>query len=297
MKNSILRYSKLFAVIALSALAAACGDDDDDDGGNPPPGDNRIVTVNGNVTVFPPAAAALGDDTDVSGLQVRLASALAELTPGNTVFLGNSPQPLQNAAGKNATYSVANVDMDDVGIAIIAHIDGAVGNPVQTHRVTTGILTVEDIPTGDLPATFSIPTGPPPTGNGAPAFILPNVFEATMLAEVGESDRVAQGYILAFVTNGTAAIADAQVVQVLNAANQDVTSDYTVLYPSLATPTPGVADTDTDATGTVVIFRNDGAATTAPVTIVARAGTTNYAGRGGVQANTTFIAPLTPQTP
>jgi hypothetical protein len=282
-----IRWSKLFALVALTAFVAACGDDDDD-GGNPP-ADNRIVTVTGNATVFPPAATILGggstyDPGDVSNIEVTLASALAELTANNTNFLA-PPVALTDAPGLGATFSVPNVDADDVGIAIIAHLAPAAGatDAVQSHRVTTGILSVIDIPLGDLDPTLDTSV------EGAPAFIVPAAFEAALATAIGttETTLVSGGYILAFVTTGTAPVAGATIA-ILNAAGADVTGNYTIRYPTFTGP----AGANTGASGIAVIT---GAETTAPLTINASTGSAQYRGLGGIKPNTTFVAPLTPQ--
>jgi hypothetical protein len=287
-----LRWSKLFALVALAAFATACGDDDDDDGGNPP-ADNRIVTVTGNATVFPPAAAVLDPDGpsgagtydpgDLSNLEVTLASALAELAPNNTNFLA-PPVALTDAPGLGATFSVPNVDADDVGIAIIAHLAPAAGaTAVQSHRVTTGILSVIDIPLGDLDPTLDTSV------DGAPAFIVPAAFEAVLAPAIGttETTLVSDGYILAVVTTGTAPVAGATIT-IFNAAGADVTGDYTIRYPTFTGP----AGANTGPSGVAVIT---GEETTAPLTINASAASGQFRGLGGIKPDTTFVAPLIPQ--
>ena len=292
MTRSILRSSKLFAVVALSALAIACGDDDDDDGGNnPPPSENRIVTLTGAASIFPPAAVILGagspyDPGNLSNLNITLASALAELNPNNTNYLAPA-EPLADGAGTNASFSVENVDADEVGIAVIAHLEPAAGatDPVQSHRVTTGILFADPHLQGDLPATIDT------TVNGAPAFILPEDFETALAAEVevDASTLVDEGYVLAFATTGTAGVSGATITLRNAVTQQDKTLEYTILYPTFV----GGAGTSTDATGLAVIRRKSASQATEQLVITATVGSTSYSGQGGIKADTTFIAPLT----
>lgn len=288
MHESIIRFSKLLAVVGIIAFAAACGDDNDNGGGGG--GDNRIVTVTGNASIFPPAAQILTqahggtwDPGDLSSLSVTLASAARELQPNNTTFLGDSPQPLTDAAGLNATWSVPNVNADDVGIAIIAHITPGSG-AIQSHRVTTGVLAVEDIPAGDLPTTLDTSV------NGAPAFIVPAEFESILATAIGASatDLTTNGYLLAFVTDGTSAISGVTITLKNGVTGADVTSQYTIRYPTFT----GAPGSSTGASGIAVIT---GPETAAPLTIVGTAGTTVYGSRGGIKPATTFVAPVTPQ--
>jgi hypothetical protein len=297
MTHSILRWSKLFALVALTAFAAACGDDDDDDNGgnNPPPTENRIVTLTGAASIFPPAAALLAqagggtyDPGDLSNLNVTLASALAELNPNNTTYLAPA-EPLTDASGLDAQFSVENVDADQVGIAVIAHLEPAAGatNPAQSHRVTTGILFADPFLQGDLPATIDT------AENGAPAFIVPAAFEAALAGEIGVAleTLISEGYILALATTGTAPVPGATIT-LRNAVTQtDVTNDYDILYPTFS----GGTGASTDDTGLAVIRRKT-PATQPPeqLVVTATVGATSYSGQGGIKANTTFVAPVTP---
>jgi hypothetical protein len=259
--------------------------------GDVPPQDNRVITVTGNATIFPPAAAILAgtsggsyDPGDVSNLEISLVSALAELTPNNTTFLA-SPVALTDSAGLTASFAVPEVDADDVGIAILAHLAPAAGavSPIQSHRVTTGILAVRDIPAGALDPTLDTSV------NGAPAYIVPAVFESALAAAIGvpEDALVAGGCVLAFVTDGSSVIAGATIA-IRNAAGTDVTSSYTIRYPTFA----GWPGTATGASGIAVIT---GPETTAPLTLLASMYTAPYSGVGTIKPGTTFVAPLTPQ--
>lgn len=291
MHESMIRFSKQLALVALIAVAAACGSDSNGGGGGG--GDNRIVTVTGNASVFPPAAAILAqahggawDPGDVSNLEVTLASAARELQPNNTTYLGDSPKALTDAAGLGATWSVPNVNADDVGIAIIAHLAPATGasEPIQSHRVTTGVLSVDDIPTGDLPTTLDTSV------NGAPAFIVPTEFEGILATATGNdaTTLATNGYILAFAVSGQTPVQGATITLKNGVTGADVTDQYTIRYPTF-TGAPGAS---TGASGVAVITGPESAA---PLTIVATAGTTVNAGQGGIKPNTTFVAPLTPQ--
>lgn len=292
MHESMFRFSKLLALVGLIAFAGACGDDNNDNN-NGGGGTNRTVTVTGNASIFPVAAQVLAqahggtyDPGDLSNLEVRLASAARELQPNNTTFLGDSPQPLTDAAGLNATWSVPNVNADDVGIAIIAHLEPVSGasGAILSHRVTTGVLSADDIPAGNLPTTLDTSV------NGAPAFIVPTEFEG-ILAQATGNDATAlatNGYILAFAVAGQTPLPGATITLKNGVTGADVTSQYTIRYPTFTGP-PGAS---TGASGLAVITGPESAA---PLTITATAGTTVHSGQGGIKPATTFVAPLLPQ--
>lgn len=285
MTRSSQTASRLLAVAAAAALLACGGDDNNDNNDNTP----KTTTVNGYASVFPPAAAVLTaaaggtayDPGDLSQLRVTLVSAAAQLA-GLPDVLGNSPQPLEEVTGSNydTTWSVADVDFTKATLAIIAHIDDPrTTGAIQSHRVTTGILADTDYPT-DNPATFSIGG---PTDKGAPAFIVPAAFEQALAADLGldPAAMVAAGYILGVVVDASG--------NPVSGATVTTSPSRTVAYPNFATG-------DATSTGATGVFVVTGAATTTPLDITAtKSGTTFTPARGGIQANITYVVPVTGQ--
>jgi len=289
---SALRSS--LALLAAAALAA-CGSSDSTPTPTPTPAPTKNVTMNGGVTVFPPAVPFLGGATvDLSKFQLEVLDPLKVLLgrpiAEQRVCTPNTGPLAVAAAG---TYSCAVPDATTITLGIIGNAIDTNATKIQSVVTSSGV----HLPFCSSVACTNVTPGQV-FNDAVPAFIIPDVFHTTVGALYSPVKTAAQlgtaGVIVVFVVNRTTGTA-------VSGATLTVPATHSVLYPN--DTFTGVGTT----TGVSGVAYVTGPPTASPINIVATklpslpactatvtTGCLSPA-QAGLQPGLAFVAPVTQQ--